>query len=162
MPVKCFYDISNLSKYDKNEYPEFFARFYDLIYSKVETGIDESLYFKRISQTKGKILEAGVGTGRLFEKALKDGADIYGVDISPAMIDVLRKKLDDKDFSLLSNNKLLNCANIHKGLLPLIKKKLDDKGITKEFLFLDIKLIANKITDAATVESLNQVWTNFQ
>ncbi len=97
MPLKCFYDISNLRKYDKNEYPEFFARFYDLIYSKVETGLDESLYFKRISQTKGKILEAGVGTGRLFIKALKDGADIYGVDISPAMIDVLRKKLDGKD-----------------------------------------------------------------
>jgi SAM-dependent methyltransferase len=97
MPVKCFYDISNLHKYDKNEYPGFFARFYDLIYSKVETGIDESLYYKRISQTKGKILEAGVGTGKLFVKALKDGADIYGVDISPAMIDVLRKKLDDKD-----------------------------------------------------------------
>ena len=97
MPLKCFYDISNLSKYDKNEYPEFFARFYDLIYSKVETGIDESLYFKRISGTKGKILEAGVGTGRLFVKALNEGADIYGVDISPAMIDVLRKKLDGKD-----------------------------------------------------------------
>jgi SAM-dependent methyltransferase len=97
MSVKCFYDISNLQKYDKNEYPEFFARFYDLIYSKEGTGIDESFYFNRVSQTRGKILEAGVRTGRFFIKAFKDGADIYGVDISPAMIEVLRKKLDGKD-----------------------------------------------------------------
>jgi SAM-dependent methyltransferase len=97
MPVKCFYDISNLRKYDKNEYPDFFARFYDLIYAKEGTGIDEASYYRRISQTKGKILEAGVGTGRIFVRALKDGADIYGVDNSPAMIDVLRKKLDGKD-----------------------------------------------------------------
>ena len=96
MEEKCFYDVSNLKKYDKCEYPNFFARFYDLIYSNIDIGIEKDMYLNKISSIKGKILEAGVGTGRLFAEALKRGADIYGVDISPAMIDVLRDKLDDK------------------------------------------------------------------
>ncbi|MGB8490689.1 MAG: class I SAM-dependent methyltransferase, partial [Bacteroidales bacterium] len=43
--------------------------------------------------TRGSVLEAGSGTGRLFAEALKNGADIYGIDISPSMIGILKKKL---------------------------------------------------------------------
>jgi len=99
MPEKCFYNISNLNKYDKYEYPDFFARFYDLIYEKIDIGIEKEMYLKIIRRTKGKILEVGVGTGRLFTEALKNGADIYGVDISPEMIKVLRNKLEEKNYN---------------------------------------------------------------
>jgi len=44
--------------------------------------------------TRGRILEVGVGTGRFFTGALQAGADIYGIDISKSMIDVLKKKVD--------------------------------------------------------------------
>jgi len=76
-----------------HEYPENFARFYDIIYHQQRDGVDNEYFINEILQTKGKILEVGVGTGRLFTNALKQGADIYGLDISPAMINVLQNKL---------------------------------------------------------------------
>lgn len=76
------------------EYPESMARFYDVIYHKHRDGVDNEYFQKEIKSTKGRILEIGVGTGRLFTEALQGGADIYGLDISQFMIDVLLKKLD--------------------------------------------------------------------
>lgn len=84
-----------MSKADK--YPDFVARFYDVTYAKVLTGADCGYYLKKISQTKGSVLEVGVGTGRIFLDALKMGADIYGIDVSPNMIDLLKAELDKKD-----------------------------------------------------------------
>ncbi len=75
------------------EYPKNYARFYDLIYHRQREGIDNEFFLNEIKQTEGKILEIGVGTGRLFCDALRQGADIYGVDISQSMMDVLYKKL---------------------------------------------------------------------
>ncbi len=75
-------------------YPEYFARFYDLIYHKVRDGVDNKFFLELIKKTKGKVLEVGVGTGRFFIDALNNGADIYGIDISPAMINVLISKLE--------------------------------------------------------------------
>ena len=61
-------------------YPEYVARFYDVIYSKIRAGTDSEYYLKQILKTQGPVLELGVGTGRLFVDALKQGADIYGID----------------------------------------------------------------------------------
>jgi SAM-dependent methyltransferase len=74
-------------------YPEYFARFYDLIYHQVRDGVDNKFYLDKIKGTKGKVLEVGTGTGRLLKEALDNGADIYGIDVSPAMLDILRSKL---------------------------------------------------------------------
>jgi len=49
---------------------------------------------KKIS---GRILEIGVGTGRFFTEALRAGADIYGIDVSKSMIEILKNKLDASD-----------------------------------------------------------------
>lgn len=70
--------------------PDFVVRFYDLIYKKVRTGIDLDYYMKKILETDGPVLELGVGTGRIFMKALEKGADIYGIDISPSMVEKLK------------------------------------------------------------------------
>ena len=78
----------------ENEYPDYFARFYDLIYHKLRDGTDNQFFLNQIKQTKGKILEIGVGTGRFFIDALTQGADIYGLDISNSMIRVLKDKTD--------------------------------------------------------------------
>lgn len=76
------------------DYPEYFARFYDIIYDKMRSDVDTDFYLKEISGTGGRILEIGVGTGRFFATALKTGADIYGIDVSKSMVDVLFKKID--------------------------------------------------------------------
>lgn len=79
------------------EYPEYFARFYDLIYHQIRDGVDNKFYLGEIKNTKGKVLEVGTGTGRLLIEALENGADIYGIDISPSMLDFLKAKLRAED-----------------------------------------------------------------
>jgi SAM-dependent methyltransferase len=76
-------------------YPDYFARFYDVIYAQLRT-IDRDFFLRKIRETNGPVLEIGVGTGRLFVDALNAGADIYGVDISPTMLEQLKAKLDPK------------------------------------------------------------------
>lgn len=76
-------------------YPANFARFYDTIYHNLRDSVDNSYFQKIISNTHGKVLEIGVGTGRLFTSALNQGADIYGLDISKSMLNVLYQKLPE-------------------------------------------------------------------
>lgn len=78
------------------KYPKYVARFYDAVYQKVLSGEDLHYYLKKISEISGPVLELGVGTGRIFKKALKSEADIYGVDASKNMIEVLKKKINTK------------------------------------------------------------------
>ena len=80
-----------------HEYPDFFARFYDTIYDKIRSETDVKYFLEKIKSCNGKVLEVGVGTGRFFIEALKDGADIYGIDISESMLKVLKSKLDPKE-----------------------------------------------------------------
>jgi len=83
-------------------YPKNFARFYDLIYHQQRDGVDNDFFQQEISRTKGKILEVGVGTGRLFAGAIREGADIYGIDISQNMLDVLNAKLPEEQRKRIS------------------------------------------------------------
>ncbi|MCK5609759.1 class I SAM-dependent methyltransferase [Candidatus Pacearchaeota archaeon] len=46
-----------------------------------------------INESKGKkTLDAGAGTGRLSLKLLKAGADVTALDVSPEMLDLLKRK----------------------------------------------------------------------
>jgi len=84
------------------KYPEYFARFYDLIYDKIRSDIDTEYFIDKIIKSRGPILEIGVGTGRFFTKALAVRTDIYGIDISPSMIDILLSKIDKKHHDKVS------------------------------------------------------------
>ena len=90
------------------EYPEIFARFYDLIYHQIRDGADHDYFLDEIRKTKGRILEAGVGTGRFFLDALGQGADIYGFDISRSMVSVLFGKLDKEQQERISIQNILD------------------------------------------------------
>ncbi|MCF8369447.1 MAG: class I SAM-dependent methyltransferase [Bacteroidales bacterium] len=79
-------------------YPKNFSRFYDVIYNSIRSGTDHIYFMNKIKQANGPVLEVGVGTGRFFMDALKAGADIYGIDISPEMLKVLKSKINKKDF----------------------------------------------------------------
>ncbi|MEZ5196674.1 MAG: class I SAM-dependent methyltransferase [Bacteroidales bacterium] len=80
-----------------SEYPGFFARFYDVIYKHVRSDEDSEYFLTKIRECKGPVLEVGVGTGRFFIEALDKGADIYGIDISPSMINILQSKLSKSE-----------------------------------------------------------------
>jgi len=85
-----------------NEYPEYFAKFYDLIYHQLRDGVDNEFYLGKIKNAKGKVLEIGTGTGRLLTEALENDADIYGIDISHSMLNFLKAKLTPEDSKRIS------------------------------------------------------------
>jgi SAM-dependent methyltransferase len=74
-------------------YPDFFAKYYDKIYHQLRDTVDHAFYLEQIKKAPGRVLETGTGTGRFFSEALEQGADIYGIDISPAMTDILKTKI---------------------------------------------------------------------
>jgi len=74
-------------------YPDFVARFYDPVYARVRDGVDNDYYLEAITSAPGPVLEIGVGTGRLFAEALRRGADVRGIDLSPTMVERCREKL---------------------------------------------------------------------
>ncbi|OGD36577.1 MAG: hypothetical protein A2V45_00800 [Candidatus Aminicenantes bacterium RBG_19FT_COMBO_58_17] len=75
-------------------YPDYVARFYDVVYQQVRDAADKSYYVNKLVSCSGPSLEVGVGTGRIFLEALNKGADVYGTDNSAEMLAVLRDKLD--------------------------------------------------------------------
>ncbi len=74
-------------------YPDFAARFYDVVYARIRSGVDTEFFLEEIAAAKGKVLEIGVGTGRFFVDALKNGADVYGLDLSASMVEKLKEKI---------------------------------------------------------------------
>lgn len=90
------------------EYPKNFARFYDIIYQYHRDGVDNEFFLNEIKNTNGRCLDIGVGTGRLFIDALKNGSDIYGIDISTFMLDVLLGKLNKKEQNRVSLQNIID------------------------------------------------------
>jgi ubiquinone/menaquinone biosynthesis C-methylase UbiE len=80
-----------------HEYSKTISRFYDTIYDKIRSPVDLEFYLEQIKNAGGPVLEAGVGTGRIFCEALKRGADIYGIDISENMLSVLKEKIPEQE-----------------------------------------------------------------
>jgi len=92
-------------------YPEAFSRFYDVIYAQVRDSVDKRYYVDKLTSCRGPSLEVGVGTGRIFLEALRQGADVYGLDASPAMIAVLRSKLEARH-----HNRIRECDLVTMSL----------------------------------------------
>lgn len=90
------------------EYPLSFARFYDTIYHNLRDDVDNLFFQNEIKKTCGKVLEIGVGTGRLFMNALNEGADIYGLDISESMLNVLYGKLPEDQHYRVSHRNMVD------------------------------------------------------
>jgi SAM-dependent methyltransferase len=74
-------------------YPEFVARFYDVVYAQVRDGVDNEFYLSRMAVAGGPVLEIGSGTGRLLREALRRGVDAWGIDVNPSMVERCRTQL---------------------------------------------------------------------
>jgi SAM-dependent methyltransferase len=70
--------------------------------------VDNEYFQNEIQRSGGKILEIGVGTGRLFINALNQGADIHGLDISESMLEILYKKLQRDQHYRISQQNIIN------------------------------------------------------
>jgi SAM-dependent methyltransferase len=75
------------------QYPDFVARFYDIVYAQVRDGVDNEHYVSRMAAAGGPVLEIGSGTGRLLREALRRGVDAWGIDVNSAMLERCRAQL---------------------------------------------------------------------
>jgi len=89
-------------------YPDYVARFYDVVYRQVRDDADKAYYVNKLASCKGPSLEVGVGTGRIFCEALLRGADVYGMDNSAEMIAVLRNKMEPRHHHRIWQGDLVN------------------------------------------------------
>jgi SAM-dependent methyltransferase len=71
--------------------PTALTRYYDLF----SVGIpgDVAFYMEQARQATGRVLELGTGTGRILIPVAEAGIPITGLDLSPAMLDIARKKI---------------------------------------------------------------------
>ena len=67
-----------------------FAKDYDKIFDTYKEDIN--FYKREALKSKGKVLEIACGTGRIYLELLKEGIDIYGIDISNEMLRLLKGK----------------------------------------------------------------------
>ncbi|MGC8937008.1 MAG: class I SAM-dependent methyltransferase [Candidatus Methanomethylicaceae archaeon] len=65
---------------------------YDIIYGGYKEDVE--FYKREAKKASGKVLEVGCGTGRIYLELLKEGIDVYGIDISRCMLDELRAKAE--------------------------------------------------------------------
>lgn len=74
---------------------EKFAPYYDILYSLnayEDTPGELKFFLNEAKKAKGKVLEIGCGTGRIYLPLLASGIDIEGVDISKKMLNILKEK----------------------------------------------------------------------
>jgi SAM-dependent methyltransferase len=83
------------------------ALVYDIVYGKYKEDIE--FYKREAKKADGKVLEVGCGTGRVYLELLKEGIDIYGIDISKRMLKELKKKA--KSMSLIPKVRIGDMRN---------------------------------------------------
>ncbi|MDD5765675.1 MAG: class I SAM-dependent methyltransferase [Candidatus Marinimicrobia bacterium] len=125
-------------------YPEIIARFYDAVYDSIRTQIDRDFYLHEIQKVRGAVLEIGVGTGRIFCAALEKGTDIYGFDLSPAMIARLKEKINPMDYHRVS---VQNAVNFH------FNRKFD-------LIIAPFRMFSHLMTIDDQLMTLNNIYTH--
>lgn len=121
------------------EYGELSTQLYEIT-KPIGTSIagDIEYYHKKIKDIKGKILEAGVGTGRMLIPLMEKGIDIDGVDLSPEMLAACQHNLNQRQ--LETNLYLQNLVNLslptlyHGIIMPTGSFCLLPKNLITEIL----------------------------
>ena len=71
---------------------EFVADFYDIVYDSVRQQ-DIKFFVDYASESGGRTLEVGCGTGRVLIPTAKAGCEITGLDLSTHMLRICQEKL---------------------------------------------------------------------
>ena len=73
------------------------ARYYDGAYAAKKDLTDLPFYLEEARQSGGPVLELACGTGRIALPIAREGIEICGVDQAPAMLEILRAKLQTEE-----------------------------------------------------------------
>jgi len=72
------------------------AKYYDAAYAAKQDLVDAPFYVELARKHGGPVLEIGCGTGRLLLPITREDVEIHGVDNSPAMLDVLKTRVENE------------------------------------------------------------------
>jgi len=81
--------VSN-EKHKRSE--DYDPEFYDITFGDLKDDIP--FYTHQAKAANGKILEVACGSGRVYLELLKEGLDVYGIDISEKMLSALKEKAE--------------------------------------------------------------------
>lgn len=90
-----------MDTFDEQTYGERIAEVYDRYFSEVDEGAIDLL---QELAAGGRVLELGIGTGRIALPLLKRGVQVTGVDASPEMIAKLRAKAGGGEIEVHEGN----------------------------------------------------------
>lgn len=145
-------------------YEDYDPEYYDQTFDKERPDID--FYLEQARQAGGKVLEIACGSGRVYLDLLKNGVDIYGIDLSGKMLNALKKKAEamnlepkvkladmrsfwlDEKFSLIiipARSFLHNLTSDDQvGTLKSCRKNLAEGGrLVLTFFYPDPEIILN-------------------
>ena len=103
---------------------------------------DITYYASRLQGVKGKVLEAGVGSGRMLIPLLQRGLDVEGVDASPHMLAACRRALNDAslharlvegDVTTLTMNEMYEAIIMPTGSFGLIASFKEAEIVLRHF-----------------------------
>ena len=92
-----------MAEYDETTYGERIADVYDSL-SQIPKDTDEAVDFLAELAGDGRVLELGIGTGRLALPLRARGIRIEGIDASPAMVAQLRRKPGGQEIPVAMGN----------------------------------------------------------
>ncbi|HLI80758.1 MAG TPA: class I SAM-dependent methyltransferase [Candidatus Binataceae bacterium] len=81
-----------MANYDESTYGERIAEIYDSFYETFRTDTPAAVEFLAPLAKGRRVLELGIGTGRIALPLAERGIKMHGVDASPAMVEKLRSK----------------------------------------------------------------------
>lgn len=92
-----------MSDYDETTYGERIANVYDTL-TQIPKDTNEAVAFLVELAGRGRVLELGIGTGRLALPMRERGIRVEGIDASPAMVAQLRRKPGGEDMPVTMGN----------------------------------------------------------
>ena len=81
-----------MADYDESTYGERIAEVYDSVNDSMRYDASEAVDFLAPLAKGRRVLELGIGTGRIALPLAQRGIRIHGVDASPAMVEKLREQ----------------------------------------------------------------------
>jgi len=93
------------------------AKWYDTIFEPLNSGLRDIGLKMFPVEAEMNVLDIGCGTGAHLKLYQKENCNIYGIDLSAAMIEVARAKLGDKATLVFGNATELNFGDVQFDLI---------------------------------------------
>lgn len=127
-------------------YNKTLVNFYDVF--TADYNVDKKFYLDKILNAGGPVLEIGCGTGRIFCDALKQGADIYGIDQSELMLGMLKEKIEVREHYRVQHINALEYKSDKKYKLIIAPFRMFAHILTVEDQLVFLRNVYNNLEES--------------